>query len=243
MQLLTDTNCRLCGIYGNTIHQNDGTHLGGRIGVAEDAKWQRLYLWVAVFQLLLYNLPNGQWVNRFLETLTGLWTGVMERKWNSERPLVFQTCILCQVRGIFCFHDVKPVIWGWLNAWGAGQYVALVKAVEEASKDADGGGGGTCTRRVDTTSMARKHHNMVLGGKVHVAIRMVTNRDSGGVYCQFDLDTKSGHPIIEVLRAKHPNCWVPSEEDFDQVNASLLLQGVCCQGGLMSLGQRQPLCC
>ena len=31
-------------VYGDTIHQNDGTHLDGGIGVAEVAKWQRLHL-------------------------------------------------------------------------------------------------------------------------------------------------------------------------------------------------------
>jgi hypothetical protein len=59
LQRLTDANCRLCSVYGNTIHQNDGTHLDGGIGVTKDAKWQRLYLWVPSGQLLLYDLPNG----------------------------------------------------------------------------------------------------------------------------------------------------------------------------------------
>jgi hypothetical protein len=34
-----------------------------------------------------------------LETLTDLWVGVVERRWNSECPLVFQACILWRVRG------------------------------------------------------------------------------------------------------------------------------------------------
>jgi hypothetical protein len=130
LQRLTDANRRLCSVYGNTIHQNDDTHLDGGIGVAEDSKWQRLYLRVASGQLLLYNLPNGQWADRFLETLTSLWIGVVERCWNLERPLVFQAVILCRVWGVDRFHDVKPIIWGWLDAWDAGQHVALVKAVE-----------------------------------------------------------------------------------------------------------------
>jgi hypothetical protein len=41
--------------------------------------------------------------------LTDLWVGVVERRWNSERPLVFQACVLQRVRGISCFHDVKPI--------------------------------------------------------------------------------------------------------------------------------------
>jgi hypothetical protein len=69
----------------------------------------------------------------------------------------------------------------------------------------------------DATSIARKYHNMVLGGKVRAAVRMVTNRGTGGAYRPFDLDSKSGRPVIEVLREseKHPASRVPSEEDFD----------------------------
>jgi len=112
LQRLTDAGRRLWSVYGDTIHQNDGTHLDGGIGVAEDAKWQRLHLRVAACNLPLYDLPNGCWATRFLETLTNLWIGVVEHRWNSERPLVFQACILWRVCGISRFHDVKPIIWG-----------------------------------------------------------------------------------------------------------------------------------
>jgi hypothetical protein len=50
-------------------------------------------------------------------------------------------------------------------------------------------------RREDATSMARKYRNMVLGEKVHAAVRMVTNTGTGGVYQPFDLDSKSGRPV------------------------------------------------
>jgi hypothetical protein len=100
LQRLTTVDQRLLGIFGNTIHLNDGTHLDGGIGAAEDAKWQRLYNRVAACSLPLYDLPNGRWAHRFLTTLTGLWVGVIQRCWNSERPLVFQAVILRHVRGI-----------------------------------------------------------------------------------------------------------------------------------------------
>ena len=73
LQRLTDTDRRLCSVYGDTIHQNDG------IGVAEDAKWQRLHLRIAACNLPLYDLPNGHWATRSLETLTNLWVGVVKR--------------------------------------------------------------------------------------------------------------------------------------------------------------------
>ncbi len=109
LQWPTDADRRLCGVYGDIIHQNDGTHLDGGISVAKDAKWQRLHLRVAACQLLLYDVPNGCWATRLLATLTGLWIGVVEHRWNSEHPLVFQSVILCRVRGVDCFYDVKPI--------------------------------------------------------------------------------------------------------------------------------------
>ena len=54
--------------------------------------------------------------------------------------MVFQAVILRRVRGISRFHNVKPMVWGRLDAWDAGRYVALVKEVEEANLDSSGGG-------------------------------------------------------------------------------------------------------
>jgi hypothetical protein len=200
LQRLIAADQRLLGIFGNTIHLNDGTHLDNGIGATEDAKWQRLYNRVATCSLPLYNLPNGRWAHRFLTTLTDLWVGVIQRRWNSERLLVFQVVILCRVRGITQFHDVKPIIWGWLDTWDAARYVALVREVEEANLDSGDG-----RRRMevhcqdDATSLARRYDAMVLGGKVRAAVRMVTNRGGEGPYHPHDLDSKSGCPVINVL--------------------------------------------
>jgi hypothetical protein len=139
LQRLTAADRRLLGIFGDTIHLNDGTHLDSGIGAAEDAKWQRLYNRVAACSLPLYNLPNGQWAHHFLTTLTNLWVGVIQRCWNLEWPLVLKVVILHRVCGITQFHDVKPIIWGWLDTWDAARYVALVKEVEEANLNSGGG--------------------------------------------------------------------------------------------------------
>ncbi len=86
LQQLTAVDWWLLGIFGNTIDLNDGTHLGGGIGAAKDAKWQRLCNRVAACSLPLYNLPNGQWAHRFLTMLANLWVGVIRRCWNLEQP-------------------------------------------------------------------------------------------------------------------------------------------------------------
>jgi hypothetical protein len=148
--------------------------------------------------------------------LTKLWVGVIQRQWNSEWPLVFQEVILRRIRGITQFHDVKPIIWGWLDTWDAVRYVALVKEVEEVNLNSGGGGRRVEVRRQDeATSLARKYNNMEIGGKVRAAIWMATNSGAERPYHPHDLDSKSRRPVINVLRDTHPNCRVPSDKDFD----------------------------
>ena len=67
----------------------------------------------------------------------------------------------------------------------------------------------------NSTSLARRYDAMVLGGKVRAAVRMVTDRGTGGPYRPKDMDSKSGRPVIDILWGKHPECVVPSEWDFD----------------------------
>ncbi len=100
MQDITTADQKLIDIYGDTIHQNDGRHSDGGIGVNEDQKWQRLHFRVASCTLALYDLPNGRWVTRFLDILTKLWRATCMRDCNSKKPLVFAACILCKVKDV-----------------------------------------------------------------------------------------------------------------------------------------------
>ena len=46
-------------------------------------------------------------------------------------------------------------------------------------------------------------------------MRMVTDRDPGGLLKPNDTCLKTGRPVIDVLREKHPDARVPIEDDFD----------------------------
>ena len=65
LQPLTGADRKLMGIYEDTIHRNDGTHLDG--GIADDAKFQRLHCRLASVRQDLYEFPDGRWANRFLD--------------------------------------------------------------------------------------------------------------------------------------------------------------------------------
>ncbi len=101
----------------------------------------------------------------------------------------------------------------------------MVKEVEEANLDSTGSGRRVEVQHQDeATSLARRYDAMVLGGKIRAAVRMVTNRGTGGPYRPNNLDSKSGCPVIDVLWEKHLDCVVPLEEDFDAYpNAANLL--------------------
>ena len=76
MQQITPIDWKLITIDGNTIHQNDGLHLNGKIGVSEDRKWQCMFRHVVSCKLVLYDLPNGHWANQFLTLQTELFCQV-----------------------------------------------------------------------------------------------------------------------------------------------------------------------
>jgi hypothetical protein len=43
LQIFTKADWKLHGIFGDTIHHNDGRHLDGEIGEDKDCKWKRLH--------------------------------------------------------------------------------------------------------------------------------------------------------------------------------------------------------
>ena len=65
-------------------------------------------------------------------------------------------------------------------------------------------------------STGKRFESMVNDGKLKSAMRMVTDRNSGKLYRPDDSDSKTGAPVIDVLRGKHPEARVPSAENFNQ---------------------------
>ncbi len=56
----------------------------------------------------------------------------------------------------------------------------------------------------DNNLVARRYHNTVAKGKLHQAVRQLTNRDGGGILQLDEPDTKTGRRVIEVLSDKYP---------------------------------------
>ena len=61
--------------------------------------------------------------------------------------------------------------------------------------------------------MARSFHETVLSGKLRQAVCRATNREGGGCLLLGDKCTKTGRPVADVLREKHPDMRVPPVEN------------------------------
>ena len=62
-------------------------------------------------------------------------------------------------------------------------------------------------------SKAWSYHDTVLFGKLQQAVRRTNGRDGGGCLLPDDQFTKTGQPVAEVLREKHPDMQVPPLEN------------------------------
>ena len=81
----------------------------------------------------------------------------------------------------------------------------------------------------------RRYQGKIHDGKLRAAVRMVTDRNGGKFYLPHEEDSKTGRPVIDVLRDKHPPTAVPPEDDFDEyvedelvINAQNCIHCKCC---------------
>ena len=132
--------------------------------------------------------------------------GVRDRRWKSERFIVFQKVTLQRARHVTTSRDIRIQIEKLLDAWEAGIYAMLVEDTLRSSTQYL-----TAVRREETAEhRAKTFHGLVLRRKLRTAMRWITERKKGGVLLQEEHCTNTGEHMIEVLRTKHPDAHPPS---------------------------------
>ena len=96
-----------------------------------------------------------------------------------------------------------------LHLWEEGKFDALVQDITNSALRGVSSG----TPKTDEEQEARVFNSSVLDGKLRSAVRLLTGGERGGVLGPKDLCTKTGTPVIEVLRAKHPDQRIPDLQD------------------------------
>eukprot|EP00956_Cyclotella_meneghiniana_P025811 scaffold54612_cov72-Cyclotella_meneghiniana.AAC.3 len=212
LQNLSRADELLLSVYGDTIHLNDGTHLDGGIGAAEDEKWQRWWLKVVSGDLKLWTPPRKHKTGKDVVIMfANEMQGVRLRKWNSERAMMFLPVILNRKSGVVKASAITKIIANRLELWKAGRYVELVNEV--VSEARSGIAGRRPEKEVDgevSESVACTFNPMILDGKLRAAVRFATERGLGGPLRPDDNCTKSGRLVLDVMKEKHPAITVPA---------------------------------
>jgi hypothetical protein len=171
---MTEADKLLLKVYGDYVHQNDGTHLDG--GIADDKVWQKRWIDLAILPTQRYAAPKGAVGKRFVTLLATELAGIVQRKWNSERFLVFQSVILQKAKGVRGSGAIRARITNRLNSWEEGKFDMLVQDSERSALSQLSRLQGNVTREQREKTYAR----LVLQGKVRAAVRYVTEREKGG---------------------------------------------------------------
>ena len=69
--------------------------------------------------------------------------------------------------------------------------------------------------KTDVESVERRFDGIIKDGKLRAAVQSVTERRGGRLYQPGYKCTKTGCPVLDILREKYPEVRIPAEEDFD----------------------------
>ena len=94
-----------------------------------------------------------------------------------------------------------------MDLWERGQHAGLVGDAE--AEGAARVGKSAFSGKEEDNAVARSFHETVLSEKLRQAICQATNREGGGCLLPGDKCTKTGQPVADVLREKHPDMHVP----------------------------------
>ena len=123
--VITGEEQRIQEVYRDWMHSNDGAHTSG--GIQDKKEWQTRWKPLAVMTTRRYDAPSRRVKHRFVHALTMDLTGVLERRWNAERFIVFQTVIIQRARNNNILCKIRQQIDQRLDAWEGGEHKMLAE--------------------------------------------------------------------------------------------------------------------
>lgn len=128
---ISEADLKLLEVYGDYIHQNDGSQLDG--GIEDDLVWQARWRQLIALPSQRYDAPSGAVGRRFIRILTEELEGIVRRKWNSERFIVFQMVVLQRSRDVKTSSAIRRRLTKRMDSWEAGKFTMLVQETERTA--------------------------------------------------------------------------------------------------------------
>ena len=110
---------------GTRCNPTNKAHLSG--GIDDDRVWHTRWWALAVMPTRRYNVPRRIVGHHFVHVLAVLLTRVWQRRWNSERFIVFQTVILQCNRHVTGSGTIWRRINHRLDYWEAGDFEMMAE--------------------------------------------------------------------------------------------------------------------
>ena len=151
-----------------------------------------------------YDAPSGKVGKIFVGILSVELDRVYTRKWIVERVIVFQSVILQRNQGVNTSLQICKHVLFQLSFWNRGAFDELVKDTYNYAM----GYLGKDRRNQEEEQHHKTFSNLVLKGKLCKAVRLVCDREKGGVLQPDELAEDCTGTINEtvtsVLEGKHP---------------------------------------
>ena len=195
-------------IYGEYLRNNDGTHLDSKI--VDDKLLQERYSSVIIYPLSQYDLSTGHIGKSFVRLLAKEIDGVRERKWNIEKLMCFVSMILQRSPDFKGVSNIKRRIRQRILEWEEKKLEKLISSTiicAEAYLNRKRGG-------LDTKERAQLFSFLIYRGEIREAIRVICERETGGIMLPGDVDLKTGDLVKKTLESKHPEGQAVSVENL-----------------------------
>ena len=130
--ILSEADGMMDAVYGDLMHQNPGQHL--KDGISDDVRRQDYWRRLIVFPSQMYDVPLGTVGKRFLEKIVELLEGTHDRRWNSERFIVFQMVVLQRSRDVKQAKYIRKRMTQQMDAGEEEKFNMLLQDTERSLK-------------------------------------------------------------------------------------------------------------
>ena len=173
--------------------------------------WYKRWKTLVFLQSKHYEIPGGAIGRRYVDLLSEEVSQVGAGNYSSDRVIAFSALMLQRDRMIKRSCDVRRVIERRMDLWKNQEFNVLLQEAIRCDKSLKN------TRKSDMNKdhVTKVFTKLMLQGKIRAAVRWLSEKARGGILHPMDqVESKVSVKlqVWEVLRNKHPNPSIPSND-------------------------------